>query len=243
MIFPLHQMPRIFVINQVACVSSCWGQKTHTRGLLRNEETPYQPLSQSTGTNKYQQFTHTSHYTSRPVEPRFFKKTAMIDLTICKNIFQTRLCRSQFLERRPHCPSEKLLRNAAPKSSQLVDRRAETRNENFTALAHPLLLWPPVEKCIHCLSIRNTYQFYVQQPLWRWFQGCIKSLALFQSNGCTCIHKRDILISFLPISLATMVTPSGLRVFAISLRRPRGSSIEVQSRDPNICLMRKLIVT
>ena len=28
------------------------GEKTHTRGLLRKEETPYQPLSQSTGSKK-----------------------------------------------------------------------------------------------------------------------------------------------------------------------------------------------
>ena len=31
LIFSLYQIPWIFVINQVPCVSSCWG-KTHTRG-------------------------------------------------------------------------------------------------------------------------------------------------------------------------------------------------------------------
>ena len=40
-----------WIFNQVPCVSSCWGEKTHTRGLQRKWGTPYQPLSQSTGRN------------------------------------------------------------------------------------------------------------------------------------------------------------------------------------------------
>ena len=33
--FFLYQISWIFVINQVPCVSSCWGKKTHSRGLQR----------------------------------------------------------------------------------------------------------------------------------------------------------------------------------------------------------------
>ena len=40
--FPLSDI----IINQVPCVLSCWGEKTHTRGLRRKKGTPYQPLSQ-----------------------------------------------------------------------------------------------------------------------------------------------------------------------------------------------------
>ena len=42
----IYQISWIFVINQVPCVSSCCGEKTHTRGLQRKWEP------------------HTSHYTS-----------------------------------------------------------------------------------------------------------------------------------------------------------------------------------
>ena len=47
--------------------------------------------------------------------------------------------------------------------------------KNSTYL-QPHLPRPPDEKCIHCLLIRDTSQFYALQPRWRWFPGCIKSL-------------------------------------------------------------------
>ena len=49
------------------------------------------------------------------------------------------------------------------------------RPENSTYLQPPLPK-PPAEKCIHCLLIRDTSQFYALQLRWRWFTGCIKSL-------------------------------------------------------------------
>ena len=77
-----------------------------------------------------QQTTHTSHYRSRPVEFSF--KAAMIKrfrkkLAISNKFFRTHLCRSQFLEHRPHCRSEEQLKSVASKSCQLVDRRANDR--------------------------------------------------------------------------------------------------------------------
>ena len=56
-IFFLYQISWIFVINQVPCVSSCWGEKTHTRGLQRTREP------------------HTNHYTSRPVTKKNNQQT------------------------------------------------------------------------------------------------------------------------------------------------------------------------
>ena len=44
--FFLYHISWIFVINQVPCVSSCWGEKRHTRGLQRKLGSPYQPLYQ-----------------------------------------------------------------------------------------------------------------------------------------------------------------------------------------------------
>ena len=48
--FFLFQISWIFVINQVPCVSSCWGQKTHTAVDCNESREP-----------------HTSHFPSRPV--------------------------------------------------------------------------------------------------------------------------------------------------------------------------------
>ena len=49
-IFPLHQISWIFVINQMPCVSSCWGGRRHTPVVCNESREP-----------------HTSHYPSRPV--------------------------------------------------------------------------------------------------------------------------------------------------------------------------------
>ena len=45
-------------------------------------------------------------------------------------LFTATLGRSQFLEHRPHCRSEELLKSAASKSCQLVDRRANDKVED-----------------------------------------------------------------------------------------------------------------
>ena len=51
-----YQISWIFLINQVPCVSSCWGggllEDTH-KCLQRKEETPYQPLSESSGRHAF----------------------------------------------------------------------------------------------------------------------------------------------------------------------------------------------
>ena len=36
-----------------------------------------------------------------------------------------------------------------------------------TRLKNPVLPRPPAEKCIHCLLIRDTSQFYALQPRWK----------------------------------------------------------------------------
>ena len=47
--------------------------------------------------------------------------------------------------------------------------------KNSTYLQPPLPK-PPVEKCIRCLLIRDTSQFYTLRPRWRWFPRYMKSL-------------------------------------------------------------------
>ena len=124
--FFFYQISWIFVINQVPCVSSCWGEKTHTRGLQRKKGTPYQPLYQY---QKKQQTNYSNQpLCSRPVKffySCFDMKVKKIRLYVI-NFFE-RICRSQFLEHRPHCRSEEPLKSVASKSSQLVDRRANDR--------------------------------------------------------------------------------------------------------------------
>ena len=116
---------------------------------------------------------------------------------ICNKFLRTHLCRSQFLENRPHCRSEEPLKSVASKRCQLVYRRANDRSFyrdgwwkfHYSRLKNPVLPRPPAEKCIHCLLIRDASQFYALQPRCRWFPGCIKSL---DSGGCKSIHNRDI---------------------------------------------------
>ena len=116
----------------------------------------YQPLSLSAGRNKV------------------LKKAAMINrffkMTISSKFLQTRLCHSQFQEQRPQSRSGEL-RSVASKSCKLGDRRANYRafyrdaywKFQYSRLKNPVLPWPPVEKCIHCLSFRNTFHFYIVQ--------------------------------------------------------------------------------
>ena len=123
---------------------------------------------------------------SRPVE--FFYKLLWYkgqkNEAICNKFPRTHLCRSQFLEHRPHCRSEEPLKFVASKSCQLVDRRANDRafyrdawwKFHCSRLKNPVIPRPLAEKCIHCLLIRDTSQFYALQPRWRWFPCCIKSL-------------------------------------------------------------------
>ena len=96
----------IIVINQVPCVSSCWGRR-HTPVVCNESREP-----------------HTSHYTSRPVtktQPTNYSNQPLcsrpveffsfFDIKVKKirlyviNFFE-RICRSQFPEHRPHCRSE-----------------------------------------------------------------------------------------------------------------------------------------
>ena len=98
--------------------------------------------------------------------------------------FIERICRSQFLEHRPHCRSEEPLKSVAWKNCQLVDRREHDRafyrdawwKLHCSRLKKLVLPSPPVEKCIHCLIIRDTSQPYALQPRWRWLRGCIRRL-------------------------------------------------------------------
>ena len=62
------------------------------------------------------------------------------------------------------------------------------RKFHCSRLKNPVLPRPLAEKCIHCLLIRDTSQFYALQPRWRWFPGCIKSL---DSGGWAEIGRRN----------------------------------------------------
>ena len=74
--FFLYQISWIFVINQVPCVSSCWGR--HTPVIYNESREPHtshypgRPVAKRNN----QQTTPTSHYRSGPVEFSF--KAAMI---------------------------------------------------------------------------------------------------------------------------------------------------------------------
>ena len=71
-IFFLYQISWIFVINQVPCVSSCWGRR-HTPVVCNESKEPHTShyLSRSVAKRNNQQTTHTSHYRSRPAEFSF----------------------------------------------------------------------------------------------------------------------------------------------------------------------------
>ena len=113
---------------------------------------------------------------------RVKKFTSLVSYSwaICNKFLRTHLCRSQFLEHSPHCRSEEPLKSVASKGCQLVDRCANDRafyrdawwKFHCSRLKNPVLPRPPAEKCIHCLKIRDTSQFYALQPRWRWFPGC-----------------------------------------------------------------------
>ena len=100
--FFVYQMSWIFVINQVPCVSSCWGRR-HTP-IVCNESmephTSHYPSPPVTKKNN-QQTTHSSHYPSRN---KILKSCNDIQVkkTICNKFLRTHLCRSQFLGHRPH---------------------------------------------------------------------------------------------------------------------------------------------
>ena len=72
----------------------------------------YQPQSQSTDRKKFQK----SCYDIRVAKT-----------TICNELHQTHLCRSQLLEHRPYCRYKEPLRYNASKSCQLIVRRVNDR--------------------------------------------------------------------------------------------------------------------
>ena len=90
-----------------------------------------------------------SHYPSRLVKTSFGKTCndiqVYIRITKCKRLFKTHLCRSQFLEHRPHCRSEEPLKSAASKSCQLVDRhedKAFYRNASCLPIFEGIMVTP-----------------------------------------------------------------------------------------------------
>ena len=113
----------LFAINQVPCVSSCWGGggRRHPKFATKvgNPVPATIPVDQQT--------TDTSHYPSRPVET-FLEKAAMMRLekTRCNKFLRTHLSltvpRTQAALR-----SEEPLKSVASKSCQLVDRRENDR--------------------------------------------------------------------------------------------------------------------
>ena len=119
----------------------------------------------------------------------------------------------------------------------IVVRTTETRDENFTTLAQRRCTSKAtniLEKCIHCLIIRDTSQIYALQPWWRWFSGCTRRL---DSRVSTTVSSHS---SCSLISRGIKVTPYG-RLPSVQYS-PRGSSIEDKCRDPNVCFMTKLKV-
>ena len=83
------------------------------------------------------------------------------------------------------------------------------------------ILYPPIEKCIHCLFISNTSRIYALQTRWRWFPGCKKSHERGdwvqehpQPLACSIVHT-----SCIPISRGIIVSPSGRFVGFLTFRQ------------------------
>ena len=96
----------------------------------------------------------------------------------CNNILRTHLCRSVFLEHRPPCQSEEPLRSVVSNCCQHNRAFYEDTIRNFycSRLKNLVFPWYLIEKCIHCILLRDTSQFYALQPRWRWYPVCIKGL-------------------------------------------------------------------
>ena len=98
------------------------------------------------------------------------------------------------------------------------------RNDiSLPSYEEPCTSWPPVEKCIHCL-------FYVLQPRWRWFPGCIKSL-----DSGDWVQEYPQPWHYTPcstISQGIMATPFA-RLPSVQ-HSSRSSSIEGKSREEEI---------
>ena len=180
------------------------GKRKHTPVVCNESREPHTSHNPNRPRNKKnsQQTTHTSQYLSWPVETDVLKKLrwyTSLKKTICNKFLRTHPCHSQSLEHRAHCRNEELLKFAASKNCQLADRRANDRafhrdtwwNIHCSRLKNPVLPSPPVEKCIHCLLLRDTSESSALQPRWWWIPGCMKNLntSIWARKS---IHKRDI---------------------------------------------------
>ena len=119
--------------------------RRHTPVVCNEIRAPYAShYSSRPETTKNYQTIHTSHYPSRN---KFSKSCNDVQVKKPINIkFQRRhLCRSQFLEHRPHCQSEEQLRSVASKSFQLVNRRATESILQRRVMKIPLV--SPQEPC------------------------------------------------------------------------------------------------
>ena len=147
-----NQIPWVFVINQVPCVSSRWGQTTDTRGMQGKEETPCSHcLSRPVAKNKEKTAQHTLIVElQRSPNKQYYMLSISTSLTISRT--QTALpiwraleirCLEKLPVRWSSCERHSILQRCVMKNSQLSSK------EFF------FFQWPPMGKCNHCLLISN----------------------------------------------------------------------------------------
>ena len=144
-------------------------------------------------------------------------------MTICKRNSSTHLCRSQFLEHKPHCQSEEALRSVVSKSCQLVDRRAK---EHITVMLSP-----------HCSRLVTAACPYPALRLDKLYAALIRCLVLWT------VTKQILVFLFKGLYLladGSDVTRRNLQRFLFALIwircDPAHTSLTVSSRAPALGL-------